>query len=167
MTCPPVRRAVQLIAESIGQLPVQVFARGADGSKDRAPDHPAYAVLHDAANDWTPASKFREDLTRDALLYPLGGLAFVNRVDGKIVELVRLDPEATDIKVEFANSEPTYIIDDKEISRNDTQKLRRQMQALMVDRVRMSDDVLMHRGVGQFAPEIANDRMIPVTQDLS
>lgn len=119
MTCPPVRRAVQLIAESVGQLPVQVFARGADGSKDRAPDHPAFAVLHDAANEFTPASKFRGDITRDALLYPMGGFAFINRVDGKIIELVRLDPESTNIKVEFANREPIYIIDDKEIARQD------------------------------------------------
>src|SRR5205085_12591882 len=69
-TCAPVRRAVQLISESIGQLPVHVYERGADGTKDRAQEHPAYTLLHDQANDWTPASKFREEITRDALLYP-------------------------------------------------------------------------------------------------
>jgi phage portal protein BeeE len=50
-TCAPVRRAVQLISESIGQLPVHVYERGANGTKDRAQDHPAYALLHDQAND--------------------------------------------------------------------------------------------------------------------
>ena len=42
MTCAPVRRAVQLISESIGQLPVHVYERGDDSAKERAPDHPAY-----------------------------------------------------------------------------------------------------------------------------
>jgi phage portal protein BeeE len=68
MTCAPVRRAVQLISESIGQLPVHVYKTGDGGAKDRAPDHPACALLNDAANDWTPSSKFREEITRDALL---------------------------------------------------------------------------------------------------
>jgi hypothetical protein len=35
MTCAPVRCAVQAIAETIGQLPVQVYRRGEDGSKER------------------------------------------------------------------------------------------------------------------------------------
>src|ERR1700732_1843274 len=60
MSCAPVRCAVQAIAETIGQLPVQVYQRGEDGPKERYQDHPAYALLHDAANDWTPASTFRE-----------------------------------------------------------------------------------------------------------
>ena len=30
-------------------------------------------TLHDFANDWTPAARFCEDITRDALLQPQGG----------------------------------------------------------------------------------------------
>ena len=67
MTCAPVRAAVQAISESIGQLPIHVYQRSGD-SKARAPDHAAYGLLHDQANDWTPAAKFREEITRDALL---------------------------------------------------------------------------------------------------
>jgi HK97 family phage portal protein len=110
MTCAPVRRAVQLISESIGQLPVHIYERGDDGSKERAPDHPAYALLHDQANDWTPATKFREDVTRDALLYPNGGFAFINRVEGKPLELIRLDPEETPVTVDSRNGEPIYSV---------------------------------------------------------
>jgi HK97 family phage portal protein len=117
MTCAPVRRAVQLISESIGQLPVHVYERGADGTKDRAPDHPAYTLLHDQANDWTPASKFREEITRDALLYPNGGFAFINFVDGKPFELTRLNPEETPVTVKHVNSEPLYKIGDRTIPR--------------------------------------------------
>jgi HK97 family phage portal protein len=117
MTCAPVRRAVQLISESIGQLPVHVYERGDDGTKDRAQDHPAYALLHDQANDWTPASKFREEITRDALLYPNGGFAFINFVDGKPFELTRLNPEETPVIVKHVNSEPIYKIGDRTIPR--------------------------------------------------
>jgi hypothetical protein len=45
MTCAPVRCAVQAIAETIGQLPVQVYQRGEDGSNERDQDHPKLAVL--------------------------------------------------------------------------------------------------------------------------
>lgn len=39
---------------------------------------PAYSLLHEAANDWTPAAKLREEITRDAWLEPYGGFAFIN-----------------------------------------------------------------------------------------
>lgn len=110
MECAPVACAVNAISQAIGQLPVFVYERGADGAKERAPDHPAYRLLHDEANDWTPASKLRQELTRDALLYPNGGFAFINRVDGKPVELLRLDPEVTPVTVDWSSGEPVYSV---------------------------------------------------------
>ena len=108
MSCAPVRCAVQAIAETIGQLPVIVYKRGENGAKDRAQDHPLYTLLHDAANDWTAASTFREEITRDALLQRQGGFGFVNRVGGKPVELIRLDPYHTPVTVTWVQGEPTY-----------------------------------------------------------
>lgn len=108
MTCAPVRCAVQSIAEAIGQLPVHVHERKDDGSKERAPDHPAHKLLHDEANEWTPASGLREQVTRDALLHRDGGFAFINRVDGKPVELLRLDPERMTVKADPVTGEPLY-----------------------------------------------------------
>jgi len=107
MTCPPVRCAVQAIAEAIGQLPIHVYRR-TNGGKDRAPDHPTYRLLHDEANDHTSATDFREQLTRDALLHG-NGLALINRVDGKIIELIRLDPAAVDIEADDLGS-PRYFL---------------------------------------------------------
>lgn len=106
--CAPVRCAIQAIAVTIGQLPVQVYRRGEDGSKEKDQDHPAYALLHDSANEWTPASTFREEITRDAMLQPHGGFAFINRVGGKPVELIRLCPYQTPVTVRYFNGEPTY-----------------------------------------------------------
>lgn len=111
MECAPVRCGVQAISETIGQLPLIVYQRGANGSKERAPDHPAYKLLHDAANEWTPAAKFREEITRDAILRPYGGFATIGRnIDGKPVELIRLDPETSPVTVDSSNGEPIYMV---------------------------------------------------------
>ncbi|MCC6736527.1 MAG: phage portal protein [Bauldia sp.] len=105
MQCPAVRCAVQAIAEAIGQLPVHVYRR-ADTAKERAPEHPVHRLLHDEASDFLSSSEFREQLTRDALLWG-NGFAFINRLDGKPVELIRLDPST--ITVERATTgEPIY-----------------------------------------------------------
>jgi HK97 family phage portal protein len=118
MECAPVHCAVQAISEAMGQLPVNVSKLDSDGAKQPDTDHPAYALLHDAANNWTSASGFREEITRDALLYPHGGFAHIVRIDGgKPVELIRIDPELTPVAVKFVNSEPIYTIGDDQIDR--------------------------------------------------
>jgi len=118
MTCAPVRCAVRAIAETIGQIPIQVYERGENGSKQRAKDHPVYSLLHDAANDWTPASLFLEQITQDALLQPHGGFAFINRVGGKPVELIRLNPYHTPVVPQYVSGEPAYAV-----TENGTQRI--------------------------------------------
>ncbi len=108
MRSPAARCAIQSIAEAVGQLPLLVYSRGEDGSKTRDPKHPNYELLHDQANEWTSASDFREQLTRDALLHDAGGFAFINRVDGKVQELLRLSPEAMTVKADPTSGEPVY-----------------------------------------------------------
>lgn len=111
MTCAPVACAVNAISQAIGQLPVHVYQRGADGSKERAPEHPAYRLLHDEANPWTPATKFKEELVRDALLYKHGGFAEIIRVDGsKPFELIRINPETTPVSVGMSQDGPVYAV---------------------------------------------------------
>ncbi|ODN68854.1 phage portal protein [Methylobrevis pamukkalensis] len=107
MRCTAVRCAVETIAETIGQLPVHVYARDASGAKERAPDHPAYRLLHDEANDWTPAPAMFEQITRDALLYG-NGFLYINRVDGAPFELLRIAPKAMTVEVDSVTGEPVY-----------------------------------------------------------
>ncbi len=110
MTCAPVRAAVQAISEGIGQLPVHVYERVGE-AKERAPDHHAHKLLHDEANPWTPAALFREQITRDAALYPHGGFARIVRVDGKPAELHRIDQEQREVTVEANDyGEPYYTV---------------------------------------------------------
>ncbi|WP_334437232.1 phage portal protein [Bradyrhizobium sp. AZCC 1610] len=100
MTCPPVRAAVAAISEPIGTLPFHVYRRTGEG-KERAPDHPVHKLLHDQVNDWTSASDFRETVTRDALLHPAGGLAYIARnAEHKPISLFRLNPETVEVSVD-------------------------------------------------------------------
>ena len=127
MTCAPVNCAVRSISESVGQIPVHIYQRNADGTKSRATDHPAYRLLHKAANDWTSAFEFRQQLTEDALLNH-GGFAFINRVDARPYELIRLRPEAVTVKIDEATGEPSYLVSDangqRQIARNDMLHIR-------------------------------------------
>jgi HK97 family phage portal protein len=107
LRCPAVACAVRAIAEPLGQLPVIVYRRAANESKERAHDHPAWPLLHDQANDWTSAAELRTQVTVDALLHG-SGFAFVNRVDGKPRELLRLNPTAVSVQLDQATGEPVY-----------------------------------------------------------
>jgi HK97 family phage portal protein len=123
MRCPAVRCGVQAIAEPMGALPCIVYQRSEDGSKERAPDHPAYKLLHDEANPWTPASDLREQLTRDAILHG-DGLAYIVRVNGKPAELIRLNPEAITIEADKVTGEPLYRNGDTPIPRDNILHIR-------------------------------------------
>lgn len=107
MGVPAVVAAVTLISDALGTLPAKVFMRLDKGGKDTTPSHPAYAVVHDDANDWTSAGQLRTQLTTDALLTG-NGYAYANRVNGKVVEFIRLDPLTVSPKVDAATGEPSY-----------------------------------------------------------
>jgi HK97 family phage portal protein len=107
MRCTPVRACVEAIAEAVGGLPLPIYERGQDDAREKAKDHPAYPLLNDAANDWTPAASIREQVTRDALLHG-NGYAFINRLDGEPRELIRLDPAAVQVERDALTSEPVY-----------------------------------------------------------
>lgn len=106
MRCTAVRCAVQAIAETVGQLPVHLYRRTDNGGKERAPKHPAYRLLHDEVSDFVSAQEFREQLTRDTLLWG-DGFALINR-SGSYVELVRLPPDAVLVDEDDATLEPRY-----------------------------------------------------------
>jgi HK97 family phage portal protein len=109
MTVPAVASAVELIAEAVGTLPVKLFVRNAEG-KEADSAHPAFRLAHDEANDWTSAAELRTQLTRDALLYDVGGFALANRVGERVIEFIRLDPTAVTVKTDEATGEPFYVV---------------------------------------------------------
>jgi HK97 family phage portal protein len=114
LTCPPVRGAVAVLAESVAQLPLILYRRGDDGSKERATEHPLYEITHDAPNDFTCSFEFRRDLQADLLLHG-HGFAHIgrSRASGQVVELIRIDPTAVTPDENDAG-EPLYFVTDKQ-----------------------------------------------------
>lgn len=83
---------VRCLADGVAQVPLKIFrADSSTGSRRPAPDHPLYAVLHSKPNDYQTSFEFRETLMMHATL--AGDFyAFINRVNGRVVELVPMDP---------------------------------------------------------------------------
>ncbi len=109
LTVPAVAAAVGLLSATAGTLPVKVFRKLPEGGKEPATDHPSFHLIHDEANGWTSAGQLRQQLTADALLYG-NGFAFCNRVNGKVQELIRLDPTTVTPQVDAASGEPSFKI---------------------------------------------------------
>lgn len=87
---PAVACAVRAISEAVATLDVKVMRRDG-GAEVEAPEHPVAGLLRDRVNDWTPGFEFLRNLVAAALLYDQGGLAWVNRVSGRPVELIAYD----------------------------------------------------------------------------
>ena len=107
MSVPAVRGCILAIAEACGQLPLHVFQRAGDASKVRDTTHAAAKVLQGQFNDWTTAQEARQQLVIDACLHGTG-YAFINRVDGEVVEMIRLAPETVVTLINYVTSEPFY-----------------------------------------------------------
>lgn len=107
--CTPVSAAVRVLSETAGQLPFYCYRRGPNESREIDREHPANAFLNGDANEWTSAQDLRAQLVSDALLYG-NGYAFANRVEGRVVEMLRLDPRSVSIEVDQVSGEPTYIL---------------------------------------------------------
>jgi HK97 family phage portal protein len=115
--CPIVRGAISILSESIAQLPLLVYERGADDAKVRATSHPLYELLHDAPNDFTSSYEFRRDLQVDLLLHG-HGFAHLgrSRATGQIVEIIRIPPTAVTLE-EADDGSPLYFVTDKQGTR--------------------------------------------------
>ncbi|MFG1202876.1 phage portal protein [Xanthobacter aminoxidans] len=87
---PAVKCAVQAISEAAATLDVKVMRRDG-GTETEVPDHPVLGLLRDRANDWTPGFEFVRDLVASALVHDAGGLGWINRVEGRPVEIIAYD----------------------------------------------------------------------------
>ena len=71
-----VHACVRVISEDVGALPLHLYRRLKDGGKERATDHPLYALLHDRPNPEMTSVSFREAMMVNALLTG-NGYAFI------------------------------------------------------------------------------------------
>ncbi|OAI26963.1 hypothetical protein A1351_14060 [Methylosinus sp. R-45379] len=106
---PAVASAIQLISSAIGTLPFSLFRHTDAGGKEPATDHPAFDLVADSPNDWTASSDLRAQLAQDAMLHG-NAFAYTNKIDGRVVEIIRPVPGSVTMLINYATGEPSYRI---------------------------------------------------------
>jgi HK97 family phage portal protein len=109
LRCTPVAAAVRDIADPIATLPLRLVRIGADGSRKAVQDHPVAELLTGDWCPWASSQEGRRQVTIDALMRDVGGVAMVTRVDGRPREIVRLPP-GTVSATYSAIGEPTWTL---------------------------------------------------------
>jgi HK97 family phage portal protein len=69
LTYSAVWACVSLISEAVANLPLHIYKRAADDSRERAPDHPMEWLINEEPNPEMDAATFRETLTAHALTW--------------------------------------------------------------------------------------------------
>lgn len=84
---------VQVLAQSVGMLPLNIYTEDATQAKKVAKNHPLWPILHDQPNDYQTSVEFFEMMVM-ALCLRGNAYAFINRTkSGRVVELLPLHPD--------------------------------------------------------------------------
>lgn len=110
LALPAVWAAVNRISSTVASLPLIVYRRTEEG-KERAPQHWAYQLLHDAANPYMTAMAFRRTLQAHALLWGNGYALIEWDNTGQAKALWPLDPSITTPVWVIADGERRVVYD--------------------------------------------------------
>ena len=117
LTVPAVSAAVRTISEAAATLDVKVQRREGDTWLDDE-EHPAWSLLRGDACEWLSGYETIRTLVAESLIRDNGGLAWVNRVEGKPAEIIHYRDSV--ISVEYADTgEPTYRLSGKIVPARD------------------------------------------------
>lgn len=93
MQAAAVYACVKVLAESVGQLPLYVYRKGAGMAKDIAEDHPLHALLSYAPNEWQTTTEFFE-MVMVHLALRGNAYAYINRTrSGNVLEMLPIHPD--------------------------------------------------------------------------
>lgn len=104
---PAVANAIQIISEAVATLDIYV-KRVEGGHEVDVEDHALLPLLRDAANDWTSSFEAIRQIVVDALMFNGGGMAWVNRVGGRPVEIIRYNPGVLSFDLDVNTNERRY-----------------------------------------------------------
>ncbi|WAC25740.1 phage portal protein [Ancylobacter sp. SL191] len=124
LTVPAVQSAIRLISEAAACLELKVMRRVGDTLTD-APDHPVAKLLGNRPNDWCDTFSLVRDMVAAALITDKGALALANKVDGRVIEIVRYD--TPHFVVDYSGDgrlEPSFKINNVPVSADDVVHLR-------------------------------------------
>lgn len=89
---------VRVLANGVSQVPLKLFAESDDGRRRKpAREHPLYDVLHRRPNQWQTSYQYRQTLMLHTALCG-NHYSFINRVRGKVVELIPFTPGSVTVK---------------------------------------------------------------------
>ena len=83
---------VRILSESIAGLPLHMYRYNDSGGKEKAVDHPLYALLHDEPNPEMSSFVFRETLMTHLLLWGNAYAQIIRNGKGEIIALYPLMP---------------------------------------------------------------------------
>ena len=138
MRATAVYAAVRLLAETVAQLPLQVFEVDADGGKTAARDNPLWALLHDTPNAESTSYEWRRLVMTHLLLRGNSYCEMIPGTAGRVGELIPLDPDGV---------KPFLVVEDDGRKRIWYEFTDREIQG-SPRRLLSSDEVLHIRGLG-------------------
>ncbi len=90
---PEVYDCLNVISETVAWLPLGMFRRGLNGSKERAENHPIADILHHRANETETAIEFRMQMQWDFTLHHNAFAEILPGPRGAVDQLIRLEPQ--------------------------------------------------------------------------
>ncbi|MBX7020496.1 phage portal protein, partial [Providencia rettgeri] len=94
MASPVLQNCVSLLAESVAQLPVELYRRLPNGGREAATDHPLYKILKYRPNPWQTSFEYREFSQMSAGLRGNSYSYIERNGDGEITGLYPMDPDS-------------------------------------------------------------------------
>ena len=88
----------KVLAEDVAALPLDLYERKGDDSREKARKHPLWELLHDKPNGWQTSLEFREQMMWSAALWGSGFAEIVMGTGGYAGELRPFQPEHITVK---------------------------------------------------------------------
>jgi HK97 family phage portal protein len=109
MQAAAVYSCVQVLSQSVGMLPLNLFTEDDKGERKIAKDHPLFELLHHQPNDWQTSVEFFEMMVASLCLRG-NAYAYINRArSGRVVELLPIHPDS--VRTEMSSDfQLTYYI---------------------------------------------------------
>ena len=99
-----VNACVRVLSEALASLPLHLYRYTDNGGKEKATDHPLYALLHDEPNTEMTSFTFRETLMCHLLLWGNAYAQIIRNGKGEIIGLYPLMPNKMIVdRDEFGN----------------------------------------------------------------
>ena len=100
----------RVIGEGLAQVPCKVYRETPDGeSRMPAKDHPLYDVLHRRPNFYQTSFEYRETIGLHTVLCG-NHFSFINRVGGRVVELIPFEPQWVTVQRDQKTLELSYTV---------------------------------------------------------